>query len=57
MLHILEDKNNTGKMIAAFGVSFSGDGASNRSTKIRMNKVMIDEINKFAEDEGPNNEE
>jgi len=57
MLHILEDKNNTGEMIAAFGVSFSGDGASNRSTKIRMNKVMIDEINKFAEDEGPNNEE
>ena len=51
MLHLLEDKKNLGVMIAAFGVSFSGDGVSNKSTRIRMNKVMVDEITKFAEEE------
>ena len=51
MLHILEDKKNLGPRIAAFGVSFSGDGISNKSTKIRMNQVMIDEITRFAEEE------
>jgi len=51
MLHILEDKKHLGEMVAAFGVSFSGDGVSNKCTKIRMNQVMIDEISKFAKEE------
>ena len=50
MLHILEDKFKK-NIIAAFGVSFSGDGINGKSTRIRMNQVMIDEINNFANDE------
>jgi hypothetical protein len=38
-------------MIAAFGVSFSGDGINGKSTRIRMNQVMIDEINNLANEE------
>jgi hypothetical protein len=51
MLHILQDKVETSNMIAAFGVSFSGDGINGKSTRIRMNQVMIDEINNLANEE------
>lgn len=47
MLHFLDDYKHNGEIIAAYGISFSGNGTEGRSTKIRMNKVMIDEINKL----------
>ena len=59
MLHILDDHKNEGEIIAAYGVSFSGDGTGDRSTRIRMNQRMIDEINNFSklEEEETENEE
>jgi len=41
MLHLIESKEDTKELIAAFGVSISGDGISGgKNTKILMNKVM-----------------
>ncbi|MBT5715494.1 MAG: Z1 domain-containing protein [Opitutae bacterium] len=59
MLHILDDHENENEIIAAYGVSFSGDGTGERSTRIRMNQTMIDEINNFSklEEEETENEE
>ena len=51
MLHFIDDYKNKGEIFAAYGVSFSGNGTEGRSTKIRMNKVMIDEINKLKKSE------
>ena len=47
MLHFLDDYKNDGEIIAAYGMSFSGNGTEGQSTRIRMNKVMIDNINKL----------
>jgi hypothetical protein len=51
MLHIL-DLEDDGGFIAAFGVSFSGDGSSGGKTvRVIMNKVMSDEISDFYYEE------
>jgi hypothetical protein len=51
MLHILELEGDNG-FVAAFGVSFSGDGSSGDKTiRLRMNKVMSDEISDFYYEE------
>ena len=54
MLHILDlvNKEDNRGFIAAFGVSFSGDGSSGGKTvRLRMNKVMSDEISDFYNEE------
>jgi len=54
MLHILNGKDEEG-FIAAFGVSFSGNGSSGEKTvRLRMNKVMSDEISNFYNEEREN---
>lgn len=53
MLHIIERKHDPKKeLIAAFGVSISGDGISGgKNTQVRMNKVMIDLISSIQNEE------
>jgi hypothetical protein len=51
MLHLIESKGDTKELIAAFGVSISGDGISGgKNTKILMNKVMATIENIQAEE-------